>query len=200
MDKSAAKERVAKLRDLINEYRYQYHVLDRLEISEDALDSLKKELFDLEAQYPDLVTPDSPTQRVAGQPHFIQFDDLAQLLQPAGEQQAARISFGRADFGVPADDDFLFGAREGDVQQAQVFGVFAVGIGECAQLPGAGPGVLGRDAPAGRLYFEQDAERRVKVNRAPASAVVVGRIRDDDERKFKPFGFVDSHELHRAAA
>lgn len=68
MEKSAAKERVAKLRDLINEYRYQYHVLDRLEISEDALDSLKKELFDLEQEHPDLVTPDSPTQRVAGTP------------------------------------------------------------------------------------------------------------------------------------
>jgi len=68
MDHTAATERIAKLRDLIDAYRYQYHVLDALEISEDALDSLKKELSDLEAQYPDLVTPDSPTQRVAGRP------------------------------------------------------------------------------------------------------------------------------------
>ena len=68
MDKNLAKERIAKLRILIDRYRYEYHVLDRLSIPEDALDALKKELFDLEQQFPDLVTPDSPTQRVAGKP------------------------------------------------------------------------------------------------------------------------------------
>ncbi|HXV26794.1 MAG TPA: NAD-dependent DNA ligase LigA [Candidatus Paceibacterota bacterium] len=68
MDKKEAKARAAKLRELIAKYRYEHHVLDRLSISEDALDSLKKELFDLEAEFPDLVTPDSPTQRVAGAP------------------------------------------------------------------------------------------------------------------------------------
>jgi len=68
MDKAAAQERILKLRKLIDRYRYEYHVLDKLSISEDALDSLKKELFDLETQHPDLITPDSPTQRVAGKP------------------------------------------------------------------------------------------------------------------------------------
>lgn len=62
------KERVAKLRHEINHHRYLYHVLDRQEISDDALDSLKKELADLERQYPELVIPTSPTQRVGGQP------------------------------------------------------------------------------------------------------------------------------------
>lgn len=66
MMKSEAKERIAKLRDAINEYRYQYHVLDALEISEAALDALKHELKQLEDAYPDLITKDSPTQRVAG--------------------------------------------------------------------------------------------------------------------------------------
>lgn len=61
-------ERVEKLREAIDHYRYQYHVLNTLEISEEALDALKKELVDLEEQYPELVTPDSPTQRVAGEP------------------------------------------------------------------------------------------------------------------------------------
>jgi DNA ligase (NAD+) len=68
MDKKTATERVEKLRALINYHRYQYHVLDNQEISEAALDSLKKELFDLEQKFPDLITSDSPTQRVAGQP------------------------------------------------------------------------------------------------------------------------------------
>lgn len=58
--------RAEKLRDLINDYRYHYHVLDESTMSEAAADSLKHELSQLEEQYPALVTPDSPTQRVAG--------------------------------------------------------------------------------------------------------------------------------------
>lgn len=61
------RQRIEKLRELINEYRYQYHVLNESPISEAAADSLKHELSQLEETYPDLVTPDSPTQRVAGQ-------------------------------------------------------------------------------------------------------------------------------------
>jgi DNA ligase (NAD+) len=68
MTKDQAKTRIEKLKKEINTYRYEYHVLDRSEISDSALDSLKKELFDLEAQFPEFVTPDSPTQRVAGKP------------------------------------------------------------------------------------------------------------------------------------
>jgi DNA ligase (NAD+) len=68
MDKKSAKERIEHLKKVINRYRYAYHVLDKSLISDAALDSLKKELFDLEQQFPDLVTPDSPTQRVAGKP------------------------------------------------------------------------------------------------------------------------------------
>lgn len=68
MDRDLAAERIAKLKDQINEYRYAYHVLNKSIMSEAAADSLKHELFQLEERYPDLVTPDSPTQRVAGQP------------------------------------------------------------------------------------------------------------------------------------
>jgi DNA ligase (NAD+) len=66
--RAAAAERITKLRDQINDYRYQYHVLNRSIMSEAAADSLKHELSQLEEQYPDLITPDSPTQRVAGKP------------------------------------------------------------------------------------------------------------------------------------
>ena len=68
MTKKEAKERLEKLRKLINRERYLYHVLNRQEMSEEALDSLKKELFDLEQKFPELVTPDSPSQRVEGKP------------------------------------------------------------------------------------------------------------------------------------
>lgn len=68
MDKFQAKERVEKLKKEINHYRYQCHVLNIQEISESALDSLKYELAQLEDQFPELITPDSPTQRVGGKP------------------------------------------------------------------------------------------------------------------------------------
>lgn len=68
MEKEEAKKRIEKLKILINKYRYHRLVLDKPLISEAAEDSLKKELFDLEQRFPDLITPDSPTQRVGGRP------------------------------------------------------------------------------------------------------------------------------------
>ena len=68
MSKVEAEKRIQKLRELINDYRYHYHVLDESTMSEAAADSLKRELSELEKQYPELITPDSPTQRVAGKP------------------------------------------------------------------------------------------------------------------------------------
>ena len=67
-DPYAGRRTCKKLRSEIDRLRYEYHVLNDLSISEAALDSLKHELFLLEERYPDLVTPDSPTQRVAGAP------------------------------------------------------------------------------------------------------------------------------------
>ena len=68
MNKKEAHERIGPLRAAIEKYRHSYHVLNESLISEEAVDSLKKELLDIETQFPDLVTPDSPTQRVAGAP------------------------------------------------------------------------------------------------------------------------------------
>lgn len=61
-------ERYEKLKKAIDHYRTQYHVHDTEEISAEALDALKRELVDIESQYPSLITPDSPSQRVAGKP------------------------------------------------------------------------------------------------------------------------------------
>lgn len=62
-----AKNRIEKLKIEIDLQRYNYHILDQETISAAALDSLKLELFKLENDYPELITPDSPTQRVAGE-------------------------------------------------------------------------------------------------------------------------------------
>jgi DNA ligase (NAD+) len=60
--------RLASLRRLINYHSHLYHTLDRPEISDAEYDALMHELRALEAQHPELVTPDSPTQRVGNEP------------------------------------------------------------------------------------------------------------------------------------
>jgi len=67
-DKENAKKRILRLKKEIERYRHSRLVLNKELISPEVEDSLKKELFDLETQYPELTTSDSPTQRVGGKP------------------------------------------------------------------------------------------------------------------------------------
>ena len=64
MNLEEAEKRIKKLREKINELNYKYFVLDESEVEESVRDSLKRELIDLEAIFPELITSDSPTQRV----------------------------------------------------------------------------------------------------------------------------------------
>lgn len=61
-------ERLEKLREAINRHRYLYHTKDTPEISDEAYDSLIRELEDLEEKYPSLKTIDTPTERIGGEP------------------------------------------------------------------------------------------------------------------------------------
>src|SRR5579863_8275591 len=61
-------ERVAKLREEIRAHEHRYYVLDRPSISDAEFDRLMTELKQLEAEHPEFVTTDSPTQRVGGAP------------------------------------------------------------------------------------------------------------------------------------
>jgi DNA ligase (NAD+) len=63
-----AKQRISKLRELINHHNYRYYVLDSPEISDAEYDELMRELTRLEEAHPELITPDSPTQRVGAAP------------------------------------------------------------------------------------------------------------------------------------
>jgi DNA ligase (NAD+) len=94
-------ERIAQLRDDINFPLYRYHVLDAPVISDAEYDALYNELKELEAAHPDLVTPDSPTQRVGG---FVQegFNEV--------EQPAPILSLGNA---FDAEDLFAWRKRIG---------------------------------------------------------------------------------------
>ena len=64
----AEQERLAQLKSQIRHHDYLYYVKDRPEISDGEYDRLFRELADLERTYPELVTPDSPTQRVGAPP------------------------------------------------------------------------------------------------------------------------------------
>jgi DNA ligase (NAD+) len=66
MSSKATERRVAELREQLNHHSYLYHALDSPEISDAEYDRLYDELARLEDEHPDLVTPDSPTQRVGG--------------------------------------------------------------------------------------------------------------------------------------
>ncbi len=68
MTKKEAKIRLEKLRAEIDRIRYHYHVLDESIVPDGVKDSLQRELAAIEAEYPELITPDSPSQRVAGEP------------------------------------------------------------------------------------------------------------------------------------
>src|ERR1051326_2260551 len=61
-------KKLASLRDQIRHHEYLYFVLDQPEISDLEFDKLTNQLKDLEAEHPDLIPPDSPTQRVGGKP------------------------------------------------------------------------------------------------------------------------------------
>src|SRR2546422_7805847 len=67
MTRADALQRISELREQIHHHDYLYYTEARPEISDAEYDALMRELRELEAAFPDLVTPDSPTQRVAGQ-------------------------------------------------------------------------------------------------------------------------------------
>ncbi len=86
-----ARKRVEELRREIREHDYYYYVLDNPRISDREYDALVRELENLETQYPELITPDSPTQRVGGEPlsefktvqHPMPLLSLANAFEPA---------------------------------------------------------------------------------------------------------------------
>lgn len=68
MNKVQAERRIQELREIINHHNHLYYVLDNPKISDSEYDKLMRELIELESQFPELTTPDSPTQRIGGEP------------------------------------------------------------------------------------------------------------------------------------
>src|SRR4029077_7122111 len=82
MANPSPEERISELRDLIRHHEDRYYIQNDPEIADEAFDRLLHELEALEAEYPELVTADSPTQRVAGRPveGFDTVEHLAPML------------------------------------------------------------------------------------------------------------------------
>ena len=79
MSEKSPAERAAELRELLNYHSYRYYVLDSPVITDAEYDALFNELKRIEEEHPELITPDSPTQRVGGPPR----DDLPKVRHPA---------------------------------------------------------------------------------------------------------------------
>jgi DNA ligase (NAD+) len=93
MNHQQAEARIAKLQTEIRHHDYLYYVEDRPAVSDEQYDKLYRELVALEEQFPDLVSPDSPTQRVAGQPvdSFPTVEHAAPMLSLESDQDEATL-------------------------------------------------------------------------------------------------------------
>jgi DNA ligase (NAD+) len=93
MDRKKAMARIARLSSEIRHHDYLYYVQDAPAIADEAYDRLYRELVALEEQFPDLVAPDSPTQRVAGQPldSFPTVEHAAPMLSLDSDQALASL-------------------------------------------------------------------------------------------------------------
>lgn len=92
MEKALAEKRLAELRSLMAKYSYEYYVLDEPTVSDAVYDGLIRELKDLEEKFPELITPDSPTQRVGGAPI-----DKFQKVQHSSRMLSLNDVFNRED-------------------------------------------------------------------------------------------------------
>ena len=145
MTKSETKERIEKLRSLIAHHQNLYHTLDAPEISDAVFDALVHKLASLEKKFPDLAKPDSPTQRVGGQPlkQFQKVQHVSRMysLNDAFSQEDVREWLGRlANLDVKNIPEFYCDLKMDGlaVELKYVNGVFAQGSTR-------GDGLIGED-------------------------------------------------------
>jgi len=114
-DKSTVEQRVQALRRALHRHNYRYYVLDDPEISDAEYDALMRELMELEAQHPQLVTPASPTARV-GAPPLEKFEAVAHgrpmlSLDNAFSEEEVRAFHARIQRNLAAEDQIRYTAE-----------------------------------------------------------------------------------------
>src|SRR6266550_4583603 len=82
-------QKIEQLRDMLRYHEHRYYVLDDPEVSDAEFDRLMQELKRLEAENPELITPDSPSQRVGGKPRegFIKVEHSSPMLSLRSEER-----------------------------------------------------------------------------------------------------------------
>ncbi|MBP6886166.1 MAG: NAD-dependent DNA ligase LigA [Candidatus Pacebacteria bacterium] len=177
MDSTPARERIEKLRTLIERYRYAYHVLDQSEISDDALDSLKKELVELEAKYPELITTDSPTQRVAG----AVLEGFSKVEHP-GRMISLNDVFSEAEFRAWLErlENYLGHSYEGDFYCDLKMDGLAIELryerGLLVQASTRGDGMIGEDVTQNIKTIDAIPLRLRDASTVPAVVLVRGEV------------------------
>ncbi|HSM58892.1 MAG TPA: NAD-dependent DNA ligase LigA [Candidatus Sulfomarinibacteraceae bacterium] len=175
-------ERVRQLRDEISYHRYRYYVLNAPVISDAEFDALYRELEELEAAHPELVTPDSPTQRVGAEPldAFEKVQHPAPILSLASghnieDLQAWRTRIGRL---LPEDVDDVDYVVEPKIDGLTVVLTFEEGI--FVQGATRGNGLVGENVTR-NLRTVYALPQRVPVSpesdvEAPPRLVVRGEV------------------------
>lgn len=171
MNRNDAAERLAELRSEIRHHDNLYYVRDAPEISDEAYDELFRELRELEEEFPELVTPDSPTQRVAGQP----LDEF-----PTVEHAAPMLSL---DSGVDEDQLRRFDER---VRKA-VEDEFPVAYVLEPKLDGASVELVYEDGRLSRGSTRGDGRRGEGVTENLRTVPSVPLSLRDDPRTPPPF-------------
>lgn len=165
-----AKE-AARLRELLNEYNYRYYVLDAPTVTDYEYDMLLRQLEDIEKEHPELITPDSPTQRVGGEAvksfasvrHEVPLESLQDVfsedeLMEFGER--VRSAVGEARYTVEPKVDGLSVALEYEN------GVFVRGATR-------GDGVTGEDVTENIRTIRSIP---MKLDNGPARLIVRGEV------------------------
>jgi DNA ligase (NAD+) len=169
--------RMQRLADEIRRHDYLYYVLDRPEVSDATYDRLYTELCDLEAAYPDLVAPDSPTQRVAGAPlaSFPSVRHLAPMLSLDSVTAAREV----IAFGTRVSEA-LGCAPRAFVVEPKFDGVSIEVVydhGRLARASTRGDGGRGEDVTANMKTVRSLPLRlRTEVRRAPVRLAVRGEV------------------------
>ncbi|MFL5791798.1 MAG: NAD-dependent DNA ligase LigA [Actinomycetota bacterium] len=175
-ERAEAKVRVEELRELINHHSYRYHVLDDPEVSDAEYDELIRELRGLEDAFPELITPDSPTQRVGEAP-------VSALFAPV-EHRAPMLSLDNA-FSLDELNAWgdrvtrgLGGPADGFMCELKIDGVACALTYENGRLTRAatrGDGRIGEDITA-NVRTVEGVPHRLAIDDPPAMVEIRGEM------------------------
>jgi DNA ligase (NAD+) len=187
---AAAQKRAAALREAIETHDYHYYVLDQPTVSDAEYDALYRELQALETEYPTLVTPDSPTQRIGGAPlpEFAPVRHTVPMLSIRTETDTTAAGALQFDARVRRDLGLAAGAPPVEYVAELKFDGLAISLryeaGRLTVAATRGDGEVGEDVTH-NIYTIRAIPRRLRTNKPPEVLEVRGEVymsRKDFER------------------